>query len=152
MAHGLSCSMACGSFPDQGSNPCPLHWQVDSQPLCHQGSPHLLAFLSSLRANQYPTNKFFFNFNSLGSVSAVCNQESCLVHPGYRLHLLWLILDVQAPDLMAKPKPFCAAPFTWQRCCERHSLLVPQTVCQRGWWQKPHHATFRLCPSVSDCF
>ena len=38
VAHGLSCSTACGIFPDQGSNPCPLHWQVDSQPLCHQGS------------------------------------------------------------------------------------------------------------------
>ena len=30
VAHGLSCSAACGIFPDQGSNPCPLHWQVDS--------------------------------------------------------------------------------------------------------------------------
>ena len=39
MAHGLSCSAACGIFPDQGSNPCPLHWQADSQPLRHQGSP-----------------------------------------------------------------------------------------------------------------
>ena len=27
---GLSCSTAGGTFPDQGSNPCPLHWQVDS--------------------------------------------------------------------------------------------------------------------------
>ena len=27
---GLSCSTACGIFPDQGSKPCPLHWQVDS--------------------------------------------------------------------------------------------------------------------------
>ena len=27
---GLSCSAACGIFPDQGSNPCPLHWQADS--------------------------------------------------------------------------------------------------------------------------
>ena len=26
----FSCSTACGIFPDQGSNPCPLHWQVDS--------------------------------------------------------------------------------------------------------------------------
>ena len=25
VAHGLSCSAACGIFPDQGSNPCPLH-------------------------------------------------------------------------------------------------------------------------------
>ena len=30
VAHGLSCSTACGIFPDQGSNPRPLHWQADS--------------------------------------------------------------------------------------------------------------------------
>ena len=35
VAHGLSCSAACGIFPDQGSNLCPLHWQADSQPLRH---------------------------------------------------------------------------------------------------------------------
>ena len=39
VAHGPRCSAACGIFPDQGSNPCPLHWQADSQPLRHQGSP-----------------------------------------------------------------------------------------------------------------
>ena len=39
VVHGPSCSVACGIFPDQGSNPCPLHWQADSQPLHHQGSP-----------------------------------------------------------------------------------------------------------------
>ena len=38
VAHGLSCSAVCGIFPDQGSNPCSLYWQVDSQPLRHQGS------------------------------------------------------------------------------------------------------------------
>ena len=30
VAHGPSCSVACGIFWDQGSNPCPLHWQTDS--------------------------------------------------------------------------------------------------------------------------
>ena len=58
VAHGPSCSAACGIFPDQGSNPCALHWQADSQPLRHQGSlyghPFYRAFhfreeLSSLR-------------------------------------------------------------------------------------------------------
>ena len=39
VAHGPSCSVACGIFPDQGTNLCPLHLQADSQPLCHQGSP-----------------------------------------------------------------------------------------------------------------
>ena len=28
VAHGLSCSAACGIFLDQGLNPCPLHWQA----------------------------------------------------------------------------------------------------------------------------
>ena len=30
--------MACWIFPDQGLNLCPLDWQTDSYPLCHQGS------------------------------------------------------------------------------------------------------------------
>ena len=39
VAHGPSCSLACGILPDRGTNPCPLHWQADSQPLRHQGGP-----------------------------------------------------------------------------------------------------------------
>ena len=46
MAHGPSCSAACGIFPNQGSNPCPLHQQADSQPLRHQGSPRIHTFYS----------------------------------------------------------------------------------------------------------
>ena len=42
VAHRSSCSVACGIFLDQGWNPCPLHWQADSQPLRHQGSPQTL--------------------------------------------------------------------------------------------------------------
>ena len=42
VAHGPSCSTACGILPDQGSNPCPLHRQADSQPPRHQGSPQSL--------------------------------------------------------------------------------------------------------------
>ena len=44
VAHGPSRSAACGIFPDQSSNPCPLHWQADSQPLRHQGSPQYSTF------------------------------------------------------------------------------------------------------------
>ena len=42
--HGLTCPKACGIFPDQGSNPYALHWQVDSYPLDRQGS-HDTCFL-----------------------------------------------------------------------------------------------------------
>ena len=44
VAHGPSYYAACGIFPDQGSNLCPLHWQADSQPLRHQGSPLIYLF------------------------------------------------------------------------------------------------------------
>ena len=46
--HRLSCSVACGIFSDQGSNPCPIHWQADSLPLCHPESPSLLSDITSL--------------------------------------------------------------------------------------------------------
>ena len=39
VAHGFSCPMARGTFPDQGSNTCPLHRQMDFHPPYHQGSP-----------------------------------------------------------------------------------------------------------------
>ena len=39
VAHGFCSSAACGILPDQGLNPCTLHWEADSCPLYHQGSP-----------------------------------------------------------------------------------------------------------------
>ena len=38
MAQGLSCSVVCGIFLNQGSNLCLLHWQADSLPLGHLGN------------------------------------------------------------------------------------------------------------------
>ena len=67
VAHGPSCSAACGIFPDQGSNPCPLHWQADSQPLRHQGSPCLcflsMAYTLSNKELATKPSLFFFFFN-----------------------------------------------------------------------------------------
>ena len=47
VARSLSCSEACGVFPNQGSNLCLLRWQADSLPLSHQDSP-APAFLNTL--------------------------------------------------------------------------------------------------------
>ena len=41
VASGGNCSAACGIFPDQGSNPCPLPWQADSYPLYHTQVPRI---------------------------------------------------------------------------------------------------------------
>ena len=44
MGYWLSCSTACGIFPDQGSNLCLLHWKADSSPWSHQRSPQMRYF------------------------------------------------------------------------------------------------------------
>ena len=47
---GFSGSRACGILPDQRSNLCPLHGQVDSHPPDHQVSPLLnVLFNTGLR-------------------------------------------------------------------------------------------------------
>ena len=41
VTHGLSCSVACRVHPRPGIEPMLLHWQADSLPLSHLGSPAL---------------------------------------------------------------------------------------------------------------
>ena len=93
VAHGLSCSMACGIFLDQGSNPHFLHWPADSLPLSHQES------------SVYDS---WFTFSNI--ISAVftfistwrCSQSSSPVLLSQNAHLLllrillfaWVLLSV----------------------------------------------------------
>ena len=55
---GFSGCPACGIFLDQGSNLCPLHWQVDSYALLHQGSPRM-TFCDSLHMNNLLHRHFY---------------------------------------------------------------------------------------------
>ena len=72
MAHGFSCSLACGILSAQGSYWCLLHWQVDSTPLSHQGSPKLFSFrVFDLQKNFKGTTK--------------C---SCVTHPVFPVNIL----------------------------------------------------------------
>ena len=73
VAHGPSCSAACGIFPDQGLNPCPLHWQADSQPLRHQGSPHWFFNQS------YLSSKGWSHHDRIIST----NHEVCKLRPAF---------------------------------------------------------------------
>ena len=80
VAHGPSCSVACGIFPDQGSNLCPLHWQADSQPLCHQGSPIcLFLFLFLLPWETDLRKHWCMSENVLPVLSSRSFMVSCLM-------------------------------------------------------------------------
>ena len=60
----LRYSVACGIFPDQGSNLCLLHWQADSLPPSHQGSPPRDSYIHE--SGIVPRS--FFVFHDLGLV------------------------------------------------------------------------------------
>ena len=77
VAHGPSCSTACGIFPDQGSNPCPLHWQADSQPLHHQGSPVSIILNRRNFTKRYHEIKLIFRKNNPFTIKKnfLCTRE-----------------------------------------------------------------------------
>ena len=82
VAHGPSRSTACGIFPDQGSNPCPLHWQADSQPLRHQGSPQYINLLK-ISLNQGPSYLRYLS-----------TKMHRFWNDYLLFHIIWLLLDM----------------------------------------------------------
>ena len=75
VAHGPSRTAACGILPDQGSNPCPLHRQADSQPLSHQGSP-MNKFLNLILLKWFPRTLVYILFFKVFPHKTQCSNSS----------------------------------------------------------------------------
>ena len=87
MTHGLSCSVSCGIFLDQGSNLRLLHGQEDSLPLSHQDSPRVFLisffYLFLLKYSRfiytiYIAYVFFFIFFHYGLLKDVAYSPPSL--------------------------------------------------------------------------
>ena len=138
VAHGPSRSAACGILPDQGSNPCPLHWQADSQPLCHQGSPQyifnhwLFCLLKSL-------NKDII-LNVLSSIFTDNKSIFCYLFIFYFLILFyfglpWVFVPARRLSLGAASRVY-----SWLRC---ESFLLQWLLLL--WSAGSRHLSFSSC-------
>ena len=92
-AMAFHCSMACGIAPDQGSNPCPLHWQADSYPLYHQGS--LLSISHSFQV----LGRSFLNCTPAGLSLELQAHLTCAFglahrHPNFNISNKWGIITL----------------------------------------------------------
>ena len=78
VTQGLSCSIACGIFWDQGWNSCLLHRQVNSCPLYHQGSliDAYLIIAILLGLNIRPTYDLDLNVNLYSSKGFNVNADN----------------------------------------------------------------------------
>ena len=79
VAHRLSHTLAWGIFPDQGLNLRSLYWQVDSQPLDHQGSPKVYYYYFFL------IQRPLFIVWSLSHDTTLCDPMDCSP-PGSSIH------------------------------------------------------------------
>ena len=87
-----------GDLPTQGSNPCLLHWQVDSVLLSHMGSPIYI----------------FSSVQSLNCVRLFCNPMDCSL-PGFPVyqqlpepaqpHIHWVGDAIQPSHPLSSPCP-----------------------------------------------
>ena len=98
MVHGFSQSTAREIIRDWGSNWCLLHWQADSLPLSHQGSPVALGF----------------EVESHGVTGQPGGTPFC--HPGALNLLITKLaqgrLEVSCLETKGRPVPFLPSPVT----------------------------------------
>ena len=90
VAHGPSRSAARGIPPVQGPNPRPPHWQADSQPLRHRGSPVRVIFICRFLTSSHHCfiKSFMEIFNTQRFSSAISSNHiqyiksylGCLLH------------------------------------------------------------------------
>ena len=72
MVHGLSCSSLCGTFPDQESNLCPLHWQAILNHWTTREILHSCVFKSHF----YVSSSFNESGIVLSQVANTCKSKS----------------------------------------------------------------------------
>ena len=77
MLHRLSCSEARGILTDEGSNPGPMHWQVDYLPLDHQGNSTQCLLIGGLQVQ----------FGSVAQLCpTLCDPMDCLLTQCMLIH------------------------------------------------------------------
>ena len=140
VAHRPSCSVACGIFPDQGSNPCPLHWQSDSQPLHHQGSPESVFLLNIGTGYGWLKHNWNGNLPQSGSLSTFIFAYLCESS----------LVSFSSPLLPPPPPSSLSLFLTFPPCFPPLLFLFPST-CDRK-QNRQQSLRLKFSHLVRNCF
>ena len=150
VAHGPSCSAARGILPDQGSNPCPLHWQADPQPLRHQGSPICRLF------NDTATTEIYTGEDTLSLHDALPIFNLCMAVLGLRFCArAFSSCGERGPLFIAVHGPLTVATslvaeHRFQTC--RLSSCGSRAQLLRGMWDPPRPGLEPVSPALAGRF
>ena len=138
MAHGFSCSLACGVFPDQKLNLCPRHWQADSFPLEHREVLAILIFNDALCPHQLPSDDLVSNTPTLLQIYCRLLQDvptASWHHADFDQALRIVILErvAQITQVIYLTLP----------CYAHHCVLRAAPECSR-------HLPFKRCISCGE--
>ena len=118
VTHGHSCSVACGIFPDQGSNYL-LHRQVDSFTTEPTGKPYSffikLFLYSAVPGLGCGTSDIWYLFSHAGLLVETNYLILKEINPGYPLKRLLLKLKLQySGRLMRRKDPDAGKDWRWK--------------------------------------
>ena len=149
-------SFSRGIFPTQGPNPCLLHWQVDSLPLSHQGSPKSVCTHSHRKT---PTIRVCINISepqhTLGPV-CLCHRtdptelrgvgEHPRTHQGHTLNNRPPLLTVMGQNSSDCRMSFCGqtSPSTPES--------TPRPLCLRTTGLHNGVCIYDLSDKTTECF
>ena len=75
---GFNCSMACGILPDQGPNPCPLHWAGGLLSTVPLGNSSNVLFIRVLEGDYRTSGKMKWSeVKVTQSWTTLCNAMNC---------------------------------------------------------------------------
>ena len=134
VAHGPSCSEACGIFPDQESNTCLLHWQADSLPGKPPGTWVLINEEARNHGSAQKTHRAWKSSFLRGGSGQWGGSRSCF--------LLWPP-DSGCPAIPGPPCSFlsphglpCTLLLPWKPCSIFHSsmMFLPLPDVNKHWF------------------
>ena len=120
--------MARGIVPDQWLNPCLLHWQVDSLPMSHQGSPIVIF--------RYALQKIFAKTH-VGALTDGARHPLYVTsasETGWNKHTQQIFRLSQTREGMSFPKktPSNHVPWGWEMWAV--IALLSSTLCWNHFW------------------
>ena len=141
-AHGFSCPAVCGIFPDPGSHPCQLRWQMNSYPLYYQGCPAEVSLEIKLVEAGCPESSEFLDISIFETQHGPYISGHCARQPALCTYTSVRFYKYVWTACLAGSIAWQSRALTLELASEKLKSWLPYSLCE------PRQVTSLLCDSV----